>query len=321
MAEQGLEMDRKLNAGTPQEETGAKPRSRRIDLSLPQVAGSALAAIAAAILASQLGVYGTIAGAGVVSVIATCGGSLFQHLFRRTGEQLREVTVQARPKSRQVPVRSGQEPLPESRRPLHDGGDPRDPGQGTWMLPQRAGRDGEFGVATVHGTRTRGWKRPVLAAVALFVTVMILITGYELIAGRDLSGGKGTTVGSVVGGSAGGGPVPSDSPSGPEQPGTGRTGIAGDGVTAPTAGTAPPQDTAPSAGTGPNGGPVNTPTPGFSHPAGPAGGSLTTPSGTPTPTPTPTPTGPSGDDGTGTNGTAPGAGAPIPSLRSGTGAQ
>jgi hypothetical protein len=304
-------MDRKLNAGTPQEETGAKPRPPRIELNLPQVGGSALAAIAAAILASKLGVYGTIAGAGVVSVIATCGGSLFQHLFRRTGEQLREVTIHARPRSRQGPVRSGQEPLREFRRPLHDGGDPGDPGRGTRMLPQRERRDGEFGVATVHGTRARGWKRPVLAAVALFVSVMILITGYELIAGRALSGGKGTTVGSVTGGS-GGGPGPSGSPSGPGQPGTGNP---GDGVTT-TPG--PPQDTAPPVGAGP----VNTPTPGSSLPAGHAGGSLTTPSGTLTPTTTPqTPqTGPSGDDSTGINGTAPGGGSPFPSLPSGTGA-
>ena len=48
---------------------------RRIDLSLPQVAGSAVAAVVAAVLASQLGVYGTILGAGVMSVVATCGGT------------------------------------------------------------------------------------------------------------------------------------------------------------------------------------------------------------------------------------------------------
>ena len=30
--------------------------------------------------------YGTIIGAGVVSVVATTGGSIFQHLFRRTGD-------------------------------------------------------------------------------------------------------------------------------------------------------------------------------------------------------------------------------------------
>ncbi len=86
-------------------ESDVEPKERRIDLSLPQVAGSAVAAVAAAVLASQLGVYGTIAGAGVMSVVATCGGSVFQHFFRRTGEQIREVTVQVtHPEGRQVTV-------------------------------------------------------------------------------------------------------------------------------------------------------------------------------------------------------------------------
>ncbi|WP_335933466.1 hypothetical protein [Streptomyces sp. PTD5-9] len=88
-------------------ESDTEPKERRIDLSLPQVAGSAVAAVAAAVAASQLGVYGTILGAGVMSVVATCGGSVFQHIFRRTGEQIREVTVQAKQQGRETdaPVR------------------------------------------------------------------------------------------------------------------------------------------------------------------------------------------------------------------------
>ncbi|MDF6018337.1 hypothetical protein [Streptomyces sp. JH34] len=88
-------------------QSDAEHKERRIDLSLPQVAGSAVAAVAAAVMASQLGVYGTIVGAGVMSVVATCGGSVFQHFFRRTGEQIREVTVQVKhPAGRQVTVRT-----------------------------------------------------------------------------------------------------------------------------------------------------------------------------------------------------------------------
>ncbi|MFI8993911.1 hypothetical protein [Streptomyces sp. NPDC053542] len=80
----------------------AKPtgRGKRIDLSVAQVAGSALAAAVAAYLAGRLGVYGTVIGAGVVSVVATTGGSIFQHLFRRTGEQVKEATVSTRPRPR-----------------------------------------------------------------------------------------------------------------------------------------------------------------------------------------------------------------------------
>ncbi|MEV0259799.1 hypothetical protein AB0I49_00410 [Streptomyces sp. NPDC050617] len=97
MGKQRLEMQVK-------DESEEKPQSKRLDLSIAQVAGSGLAAVIAALLAGKLGVYGTIIGAGVVSVVATTGGTIFQHLFRRTGEQIRDVTVLAKPKARQVPV-------------------------------------------------------------------------------------------------------------------------------------------------------------------------------------------------------------------------
>ncbi|MFD3563868.1 hypothetical protein ACFWVU_30025 [Streptomyces sp. NPDC058686] len=93
-----------------------KPKKKRVDLNVPQVAGSAVAAVVAAKLASGLGVYGTIVGAGVVSALATCGGSLFQHFFRRTGEQIRDVAGQAIPKGRQVPVTDDGRPVPDTFR-------------------------------------------------------------------------------------------------------------------------------------------------------------------------------------------------------------
>ncbi|MER6997394.1 hypothetical protein [Streptomyces sp. NPDC000410] len=165
MGKQGLEMDRKRER---HDRSAGRERERRLDLNVPQVAGSALAAIAAAVLASRLGVYGTVIGAGVVSVVATCGGSVFQHLFRRTGEQLRD----AAKAPRQMPV-----------------------------------PDGEFGAATTYGTRVRGWKRSVLAAVVVFGVAMTGITTYEIASGKDLHGGTGTTVGSVARGGGGQSPA------------------------------------------------------------------------------------------------------------------
>ncbi|BDM71730.1 hypothetical protein HEK616_52170 [Streptomyces nigrescens] len=87
-------------------ETGTKKKEKRIDLSVAQVSGSALAAAVAAYLAGQLGVYGTIIGAGLVSVVATTGGSIFQHLFRRTGEQIKEASVSTRPRPRRSSSRT-----------------------------------------------------------------------------------------------------------------------------------------------------------------------------------------------------------------------
>lgn len=87
-------------------ETATKKKEKRIDLSVAQVAGSALAAAVGAYLAGRLGVYGTIIGAGVVSVVATTGGSIFQHLFRRTGEQIKEASVATRPRPRRSSFRT-----------------------------------------------------------------------------------------------------------------------------------------------------------------------------------------------------------------------
>ncbi|GGP65572.1 hypothetical protein [Streptomyces melanogenes] len=237
-------------------DTGTKQDERRLDLSVPQVAGSALAAIAAAVLASQLGVYGTIVGAGVVSVVATCGGTVFQHLFRRTGEQLRDATVQSLPKAR------------------------RDPG----LPAYEDAREGEFGAATVHGTRLRGWKRSALGAAVVFAVAMGGITTYELASGAELSGGKGgTTFGSVVSGGGGGKSSQRDSEKGSE----------------------PDRRTPHTPGTGTDGGTSSSPDPGQG-----TGGTPATGGTTPTPTPTPTPS-------TSTGGTPTPPPSPPPSTGSG----
>ena len=137
-------------------------KKKRLDLSVPQVAGSAVAAVAAAKLASYFGVYGTILGAGLVSVVATCGGSFFQHFFSRTGEQLREATVTDR--------------LGEQSPPA----------------------PGEFTEGTVHRARVSSWKRPVVAAALVFGVTLTGITTYELVSGNSFSGGGGTTVSDAV---------------------------------------------------------------------------------------------------------------------------
>ncbi|MBO0513278.1 hypothetical protein J0695_15930, partial [Streptomyces beijiangensis] len=49
----------------------------------------------------------------------------------------------------------------------------------------------------------RGGKRSVLAAVVVFVMAMGGITGFELLSGQDLSGGKGRTMGGAVTGDSG----------------------------------------------------------------------------------------------------------------------
>ncbi|MFJ4918350.1 hypothetical protein [Streptomyces sp. NPDC088725] len=285
-------MRQKPDSGTEHAEVGAKAPSRRFDLSLPQVAGSALAAVAAAVLASRLGVYGTIIGAGVVSVVATCGGSVFQHLFRRTGEQIRVVTVQAKPGGRRIPVRNtGGEtsvltgPLPPVTSPNGEFG------------------DGEFSEATTHGTRVRGWKRPALAAVVVFLVAMIGITAFELASGQEVGGGRGTTVGSVVGGGGGGSAPSQDHGSTPD------TDRDQDGTPGHGGGTEPSRtpDGGHSAGTGQNGGEPQAPlTPRPSHSPGGTAPSPSAPA--PAPSAPSDPSTPGDPAGGGANGGASGGG-------------
>ncbi|MFD4771845.1 hypothetical protein [Streptomyces niveus] len=273
-------MDQRQNPGI---RTGAEGGTQRLELSVPQVAGSAVAAVAAAVFASKLGVYGTIIGAGVVSVIATCGGTVFQHLFRRTGDQIREVSVQVKPRPRQVYDPEPAAPAPSA------------------PSPQEPPAQDEFGGATTYGTRVRGWKRSVVAAAVVFAVAMLGITGYELAAGQDLSGGKGTTFGSVV---RGGDTGRDSSPDGPARPGGGDSSPSGDGTdkgTTPDPGGtgSTPAPSAPGDGQSPNppetGAPSTAPTPEPSQPDGESTGS-TDPGGRPTTpppstAPTPTPSG------------------------------
>jgi hypothetical protein len=169
-------------AGTGAADNTVRPgaRGEHTRPGLPQVAGTTLATVAAAVLASRLGVYGTVIGAGVVSLVATCGGPLLQHFFSRTGEQFRTTTGRKRPDA-----------SPGAGRTAETGSAARESGK-------RLSPYGEFGAATVYGTRVRGLRRPLLGAAAVFALAMGGITGYELLSGSGLGGREGTTVGSVV---------------------------------------------------------------------------------------------------------------------------
>ncbi|MFB6811839.1 hypothetical protein [Streptomyces sp. NPDC056387] len=259
----------------PEAEPASGTEARKLDLSVAQIAGSSLATVAAALLASKLGVYGTILGAGVVSVVATAGGPVIQHLFRRTGDRLRG---SARPGARQVPLSAGEK--------APDGA----------LLLRAVPPSGEFGEATVHGTRVRGWRRTAVASGAAFAIALGGLGTYEAFSGTAISQG-GATIWSGGTRKAG-----DERPAGPgREPGTdgrsgGRTPGAGSspspsgerGGRGPSPGpdvSAP--DTAASPGTGgspDSGSPAPGPTP-------PTPSPKPTPTPAPTPTPTPDPSG------------------------------
>ncbi|KOG47686.1 hypothetical protein ADK75_22730 [Streptomyces virginiae] len=261
---------------------GDEPEQKKLDLSAAQVAGSSLATVAAALLASKMGVYGTILGAGVVSVVATAGGPVIQHFFRRTGDQLR---VSARTGARRVPS-----PREESRA---DG------------APE-ATATGEFGAATVHGTRVRGWKRTAVASGAAFAIAIGGLGTYEAMAGTSVSSGGGTL---FSGGTRTAGedrPTPHRDGPGADEKG-GRTRTPGSG-TSPSP-SRPQGDHGPSPGPSPSGsgGPGSSGSPGTS--------------GEPTPGASPSKQAPSSSPSTAPSVPAPGPDASAPAPRQSTAQQ
>ncbi|MFE4977982.1 hypothetical protein ACFRAR_38565 [Kitasatospora sp. NPDC056651] len=258
----------------------AKEGRKRIDLSVAQVAASALATVVGALLASELGVYGTILGAAVVSVGATTGGAVFQHVFKRTGEQLRGA-VDRGPNAtvnslRQVPTES-------------ESGQPR-----TRVRP--AAVTSEWNAPQVVRARRRwSWKTYAAVSGLVFVLAMVPIVAFELATGQPVSAtvkgesGNGTSFGGSVAPKSS---TPKDVP--PERPSTGGGGRGPEST--PSGGASAPATTRPSrepdatpgAGAGresPSTGPSATPSAGAS---GPAGG------GRPTGEATPQPPAPSG---------------------------
>lgn len=85
-------------------------------LSFSQLTAASLATVSGAVAASFLGIYGTVIGTGLMSLISTAGGVVYQHYLDRTRDRLR--------KTRVVPRTGG--PLPAR----HDGGRPDTTGAG-----------------------------------------------------------------------------------------------------------------------------------------------------------------------------------------------
>ncbi|TDD44607.1 hypothetical protein E1286_26665 [Nonomuraea terrae] len=66
---------------------------RKFELSIPQIVGSALAAVTAAVAASYLGVAGTVIGAAVVSIASTVATAVYTHYLKRTEERVKQRTL------------------------------------------------------------------------------------------------------------------------------------------------------------------------------------------------------------------------------------
>ncbi|GII83558.1 hypothetical protein Ssi03_15480 [Sphaerisporangium siamense] len=240
----------------------------RLDLSAPQIVGSALAAATAAVAASFLGVAGTVAGAALASAATTAGNAIYTHYLHRTRDRLKDahsLITGARAEAEEhahedaAVARPGEEGLATA---VH--ATVRDHGPADLPLDDAAPPVGaeQAPPLRAEGPRAPLWATAAVAAVATFALSMGGILAFELVSGKPLSAtvqgrdGSGTSLGGRVSGPAN----PAVIPSGTEERETGtapdrekQTPTATPGGTAPasTAPAAPseepPASSAPSA--------------------------------------------------------------------------
>jgi hypothetical protein len=162
---------------TDEEET------KGLGLSPATVAGGALASVTSTVAASSLGTAGTIWGAGVGSIISTVAAALYAHTLKRGAKTLSTVIpVNAPPGSTAVPGRDSTKvmdsPIPgDDRKVLPTRLDPRAP------KPKR------FDITLDR----KFWIKVALAAVGMFVLVMGVITGVELLTQKPVAALVGNT--------------------------------------------------------------------------------------------------------------------------------
>lgn len=181
------------------------PQSHALGLSMAQIAGSALAAVTGAVLASWLGVTGTLMGAALGSMVGTIGSATYTYSLRRGHEVIRA--------TRPISGTAAHSVTPAT-------------------IPHQPPEDAPA-WETSRSWRDWPWRR-ILAAAAVALGIGIAaLTAFELLVGEPVSsitggsdGGR-TTIGGVTrrGGSGdqGGGnqqqpTTPASSPSGTVSP-------------------------------------------------------------------------------------------------------
>ncbi|MCW2803762.1 MAG: hypothetical protein JWN06_1979 [Propionibacteriaceae bacterium] len=157
----------------------------KLDLSLSQIVGGALAAMTAAAVGSRVGLAGTIIGAAVASVVAGVAGAVYTASLRHTREKVR--TVFWTGTGAQTPTKVTVQTVAA------------EPGT-VQSLPADEVATGPLAGVSVHSAarpRRPRWKNVLAVAGAAFALAAVSITGIEFLAGTAWSGGDGTTIGQV----------------------------------------------------------------------------------------------------------------------------
>lgn len=167
-----------------------QPETPVLGISATQVAGSALAAVSAAVSGSWLGVNGTLIGAAVASIVGTIGSAMYTYSLQRGSHVVRRGAV--------VPRLRGPRGL------IEDGaaGEQQPPGQPPASQTPPVRRTPVSGLA--RGWRALPWGRITLGAATVLVVALGTLTVVEGLAGKPVSSfatgedGGGTTLGRVV---------------------------------------------------------------------------------------------------------------------------
>ncbi|MGA5304804.1 hypothetical protein ACPCHT_33185 [Nucisporomicrobium flavum] len=143
-------------------------------IQISKVVAGTLAAVAAAVLGSFLGVAGTLAGAALASVVGSVGTQLFDNSLKRGTKTLQTVA----PAFIKVPAAVGTPPVAaatEEEKPSH-------------TVPQEPGR---FAIR---------WKPVLVGAATVFIVAMGAIFALEASAGRSLASmtGHGSSAGTTL---------------------------------------------------------------------------------------------------------------------------
>jgi hypothetical protein len=177
--------------------TPEEPQPKKIDLSLTQIIGGALAAMTAAAVGSRLGAAGTLIGAALASVVAGVASTVYTASLRHGREKVRTVLWAGQGESAtkvvldSTPTAVGAEAADAPAAPL----DVADVVVDAAPQPEPVSAPARV-WESVRSSRIR-WKAVLAGALAVFAVAAVVITGIEFVSGSSLSGEDGTTIGQV----------------------------------------------------------------------------------------------------------------------------
>lgn len=178
-------------------------RRRWLEIDWIRTVAAALAAVVSAVVLSTLGAAGTLIGAAIGSLVATVGGAMFAQGISTSRDKLTDAQAAA--------LRSVGIAQAEVRRAGRAADTQVQDSHLDHADEQLAEAKQELAAADAApvGWRERfvrlPWKRLLVLSGALFLIVVLVITGFELLAGRSVSSitggsdGSGTTLGKVSG--------------------------------------------------------------------------------------------------------------------------